>query len=64
VALGRDLFGSPTLSDQTVIPVPSVKVGPGFSGRSHAPNEFILLSEIKEGVDIYINMLTQVICPD
>jgi acetylornithine deacetylase len=50
-------FGSPTLSDQTYISGPSVKMGPGHSERSHTPNEFIYLSEIEEGIEIYINLL-------
>jgi acetylornithine deacetylase len=50
-------FGSPTLSDQTYISAPSVKIGPGHSERSHTPNEFIYLSEIEEGIEIYINLL-------
>lgn len=55
--LGLKTFGSPTLSDQALISVPSVKIGPGKSARSHRPDEYITLSEIEEGVDIYINLL-------
>jgi acetylornithine deacetylase len=56
-ALGIRTFGSPTLSDQTYITGPSVKMGPGLSERSHTPNEFVYLSEIEEGIEIYIKLL-------
>lgn len=55
--LGRKTFGSPTTSDQGVIPYPSVKIGPGRSERSHTADEFIYLSELAEGIDIYIELL-------
>jgi acetylornithine deacetylase len=51
------LFGSPTTSDQAVIPFPSVKMGPGESERSHTADEFICLTEIEEGIERYINLL-------
>jgi acetylornithine deacetylase len=50
------LFGSPTTSDQAVIPFPSVKMGPGESERSHTADEFIYLTEIEEGIEGYINL--------
>lgn len=56
--MGLDLFGSPTLSDQALIPFPSVKIGPGDSARSHTPDEFIYLEEIERGVEFYIELLT------
>jgi len=56
-AVGIPLFGSPTLSDQALLPMPSVKIGPGRSERSHTPNEFIHLSEIEQGINIYIDLL-------
>ncbi len=58
-ALGRKRFGSPTTSDQARMPFPSVKIGPGDSARSHTPNEYILMSEISQGVDIYFKLLNQ-----
>jgi acetylornithine deacetylase len=61
LALGRKAYGSPTTSDQALIPVPSLKMGPGHSGRSHTADEFIYLHEIKEGIDIYIKLLSQVV---
>ena len=57
LALGRRAFGSATLSDQAMMPFPTVKVGPGDSARSHAPDEFIRLSEIRAGVRGYVALL-------
>lgn len=57
IALGRKTYGSPTLSDQALLSVPSVKMGPGDSSRSHTADEFILISEISEGIRIYIELL-------
>ena len=59
IALGLDHFGSPTTSDQAVIPCDSVKIGPGDSARSHTADEFIYLDEIRKGVEIYIQLLDQ-----
>lgn len=56
-ALGLTTFGSSTLSDQALLPFPSVKIGPGDSRRSHTADEYILLSEIEEGIQLYINLL-------
>ena len=57
IALGRRTYGSPTLSDQALIPYPTLKIGPGDSARSHTPNEYIKLSEIEEGIKMYIHLL-------
>ena len=54
-------YGSPTLSDQSLLSVPSLKMGPGKSARSHTPDEFILLNEIKQGIKTYIKLLDSVI---
>jgi len=61
IALGRTTYGSPTTSDQALLSIPSVKVGPGDSGRSHMADEFIYVDEISEGIDLYIRMLEPVI---
>ena len=61
VRLGRNTYGSPTTSDQALIDCPSLKMGPGHSGRSHTADEFIYLHEIEEGVAQYIKMLEDVI---
>ncbi|MBQ0116716.1 MAG: M20 family metallo-hydrolase [Flavobacterium sp.] len=57
IALGRTTYGSPTLSDQSVLSCQSLKLGPGDSLRSHTANEFIYIHEIEEGIDLYIKML-------
>jgi acetylornithine deacetylase len=57
VALGRKTYGSPTMSDQALMPFISVKMGPGHSERSHTANEFIYLKEIEEGIKIYVETL-------
>ncbi|MFP5079356.1 M20 family metallo-hydrolase [Pedobacter sp. JCM 36344] len=61
IALGRTTYGSPTTSDQALLSISSVKVGPGDSGRSHMADEFIFIEEIAEGIELYIAMLKPVI---
>jgi len=61
IHLGRETYGSPTLSDQSVLTCPSLKLGPGDSTRSHTADEFIYLAEIEEGIDIYIKLLEKVL---
>ncbi len=58
---GLKLYGSPTTSDQALIPVPSVKIGPGDSARSHSADEFIFVDEIEKGIETYIRLLNEVI---
>jgi acetylornithine deacetylase len=57
IRLGRKTFGSATTSDQALLSVPSLKMGPGDSLRSHTADEYIYLSELEEGIRIYIDML-------
>ena len=57
VAMGRVPFGSPTLSDQALMPFPSMKMGPGKSSRSHTADEFIFVREIEEAIGMYIELL-------
>ncbi|MDR1357559.1 MAG: M20 family metallo-hydrolase [Tannerellaceae bacterium] len=57
VMLGRQPFGSPTLSDQALMTFPSVKIGPGDSSRSHAADEYVSLPEIREAIDTYVRLL-------
>ncbi|WP_455170118.1 M20 family metallo-hydrolase [Aegicerativicinus sediminis] len=61
ISIGRNTYGSPTLSDQAVLSCPSLKMGPGDSIRSHSADEFIHLYEIEEGIDIYIELLEKVL---
>jgi len=55
--LGRQTFGSPTLSDQALLRIPTLKTGPGDSARSHTADEFIYLHEIEEGIEGYIRLI-------
>ncbi|HWA34374.1 MAG TPA: M20 family metallo-hydrolase [Cyclobacteriaceae bacterium] len=55
--LGKKLYGSPTTSDQALIPVPSLKMGPGDSARSHSADEFIFCEEVSDGIESYISLL-------
>lgn len=57
-AMGRTPFGSPTLSDQALMPFPSLKLGPGESARSHTADEFIRPSEIEAAISLYTDLLT------
>ncbi len=56
--LGLKYFGSPTLSDQALLSFPTLKMGCGKSARSHTADEFIYLKEIEEGIEIYIELLS------
>lgn len=57
VTLGKRPFGSPTLSDQALMPFPSLKLGPGDSARSHTADEYIMLDEIRNAIQTYITLL-------
>ena len=57
IVLGGKPFGSPTLSDQALMPFPSFKLGPGDSARSHTADEYICLSELQHALDFYTKLL-------
>lgn len=59
--LGRTCYGSPTTSDKALMPFPSLKMGPGDSARSHSADEYIYMNEIKNGIDLYIQLLNQLL---
>lgn len=65
-AKGRShrLYGSPTLSDQALLPFESIKMGPGKSERSHTADEFIFIDELNTGLNGYIfhleNLMKQI----
>ena len=59
IAMDKTVYGSPTLSDQSMMPFETLKMGPGESARSHTPDEFILVSEIRAGIRDYIELLTE-----
>ena len=51
---GAPPFGSPTASDWLFLhDVPTVKIGPGISQRSHTPDEHIEIAEVKRAVAVY-----------
>ena len=62
IKLGMNPFGSPTLSDQALMPFHSLKLGPGESARSHSADEFICLSEIANAIETYCNIIRNVDC--
>lgn len=57
LSMKRGVFGSSTMSDQALMPFASVKVGPGNSARSHSADEYILVEEIEEAIQYYIELL-------
>jgi acetylornithine deacetylase len=61
IALGRITYGSPTTSDQSLLDIQSIKVGPGDSARSHMADEFVYVEEIREGIELYVKMLEQIV---
>ncbi len=61
IALGRETYGSPTTSDQALLDIPSLKIGPGDSARSHMADEFIFIDEVKEGIALYIKLISEII---
>ena len=61
IALGGRTYGSPTMSDQALMPYPSLKLGVGDSARSHTADEFVFIHEIEEGIEFYIQLLKQVL---
>lgn len=51
---GRDPGGSATMSDMVSLAgIPSVKIGPGQSVRSHTPDEYITIDELVAGAAAY-----------
>lgn len=59
VEMGMTPFGSPTLSDQALMPFSSIKLGPGESMRSHSADEFIRISEIGNAIEVYSRLLSE-----
>jgi len=51
------VYGSPTLSDQALMPFPTLKLGPGDSARSHTADEFIYVAEVEEAQKMYVELL-------
>jgi acetylornithine deacetylase len=61
IELGRTYYGSPTTSDKALMSFPSLKMGPGDSARSHTADEYIYVNEIKEGIELYIQLLEKIL---
>jgi acetylornithine deacetylase len=61
LSIGRTAYISPTSSDQGWLDMPSIKMGPGESARSHTADEFIYLEEISEGVAVYCQLLESLV---
>jgi acetylornithine deacetylase/succinyl-diaminopimelate desuccinylase-like protein len=61
LALNRTYYGSPTTSDKALMPFQTLKMGPGDSARSHTADEYIYTDEIHKGIDLYIQLLKQVL---
>lgn len=60
LSLGLRPYGSPTLSDQALLPFPTVKLGPGDSARSHTADEYIRRDEVEAGIMTYLRLLQTV----
>ena len=59
VSLGKKTFVSPTTSDMALMHgIPSLKIGPGESARSHSADEFVLISELHDALDFYPRLIT------
>ncbi len=59
--LGCTYYGSPTTSDKALMHFPTLKIGPGDSARSHTADEFIYLLEIKQGIELYIQLINKLL---
>lgn len=57
LSLGLTAFGSPTTSNQALCKFTTIKIGPGDSARSHTADEYILVSEIRTGIETYVRLL-------
>ena len=61
ISLGRRYYGSPTTSDKALMSFPTLKMGPGDSARSHTADEYIYLEEMKEGIELYVRLLNNIL---
>ena len=57
IRLGKETYGSPTTSDKALMPISSLKCGPGFSGQSHSADEFVAIEDIENGIKFYVELL-------
>lgn len=56
-AMDIGTFSSPTTSDWMRISCDAIKMGPGESSRSHKKDEYVLVSEIEQGIERYIEFI-------
>ena len=61
LVLGRKTYGSPTTSDQALLDITSVKIGPGDRAGSHMADDFIYIKEIHQGISLYVSMLERLL---
>ena len=61
LTLGRNYYGSSTTSDKALMSFPTLKMGPGDSARSHTADEYIYIDEISRGIELYIDLLNQLL---
>ncbi|WP_207512204.1 M20 family metallo-hydrolase [Longitalea luteola] len=61
LALGRTYYGSPTTSDKALMPFQALKMGPGDSARSHTADEYIVINEVLEGIELYVKLLEKIL---
>lgn len=61
LGMGLETYGSPTMSDQALLNIPSLKIGPGDSARSHMADEFIFIEEIEKAIPLYIKLLESIV---
>ena len=60
MAAGAECFISPTTSDRALMQgIAALKIGVGESSRSHTADEFVKISEIEQGINIYCSMLKE-----
>ncbi len=59
--MGRTYYGSPTTSDKALMSFPTLKIGPGDSARSHTADEYIYVEEVRQGVEMYIKLLMELV---
>ena len=57
----RSYYGSPTTSDKALMNFTALKIGPGDSARSHTADEYIYIDEIEKGIELYIQLLKQLL---
>ncbi|MDE6400615.1 MAG: M20/M25/M40 family metallo-hydrolase [Muribaculaceae bacterium] len=53
-SLGLEPFVSPTTSDMALMHgIPSLKIGPGQSSRSHTADEYVMVEELNDALHLY-----------